>query len=271
MQFNLNSATTPLQSTINPLQIDIFAGNITTAPRVASTSLGKIFLIDRDTHITELLRLNLHAEGYDVQVHPDADTALKLDLSDTRLVIIDAFGQPEAGNVLRELTSNPGTAHIGVIVCSAGESTSEAITALDNGADDYIAKPFSLREMIARVRAVMRRRRPAGRAASSSTAVIGPLCVDYTTRTASLHGRPLSLTPTEYAILTMLLKNRGRHLSRLEIFRNVWSGPDAGNNERVVDTNISRLRRKLGELGTALQNHSGSGYIFVEPMALVKK
>ena len=95
-------------------------------------------------------------------------------------------------------------------------------------------------------------------------ATFGPLNVNYSARTATLHGRLLSLTPTEYAILAMLLKNRDRHLSRLEIFRHVWNSPGAGSNERVVDTNISRLRRKLEDLGPAIENHYGSGYIMVE-------
>lgn len=232
---------------------------------MASSSLGKILIIDSDPHISELLRCNLRAEGYEADVHPDATTAMKLDLTDTRVIIIDAFGSQAAIETLRELTSSAATAHIGIIVCSAGESPGEAITALDSGADDYIAKPFSLREMIARVRAVMRRRwRSAPAAAAGSTAVVGALTVNFTTRTATVNGRPLSLSPTEYAILAMLLKNRDRHLSRLEIFRQVWNGPDAGSNERVVDTNISRLRRKLEDMGSAIQNHSGSGYIFVE-------
>lgn len=231
---------------------------------MASSSLGKILIVDRDSHISELLQCNLRAEGYDTDVHPDAGTAMLLDLSDTRVVIIDAFGPADGMETLKQLASSPATAHVGIIVCSAGESPGEAITALDAGADDYIAKPFSLREMIARVRAVMRRRRPMASASAGSTARVGSLAVNYTTRTATLNGRPLSLTPTEYAILAMLLKNRDRHLTRLEIFREVWSGPEAGSNERVVDTNISRLRRKLEDMGTWLQNHSGSGYIFVE-------
>ena len=231
---------------------------------MASSSLGKILIVDRDSHITELLQCNLRAEGYDTDVHPDAATALLLDLTDTRVIIIDAFSTKDGVESLRQLTSSPETAHIGIIVCSAGESPGEAITALDSGADDYIAKPYSLREMIARVRAVMRRR-PMAAASLGSMATVGPLSVNYTTRTATLHSRPLSLTPTEYAILALLLKNRDRHLSRLEIFRHVWTGPEAGSNERVVDTNISRLRRKLDDLGSAIQNHSGSGYIFVNP------
>ena len=232
---------------------------------MASSTLGKILVIDSDAHIAELLRYNLTAEGYEVQTHPDASTALKLDYSDVRVVSIDEFGQPGADDVVRNLTLRPATAHVGVIVCSAGENPGEAITALDDGADDYIAKPFSLREMIARVRAVMRRRRPMPAAGSAAICSVGPLNVNFTTRTATLHGRPLNLSPTEYSILAMLLKNRDRHLSRIEIFRQVWNSPEAGSNERVVDTNISRLRRKLEELGPSIHNHSGSGYIFVDP------
>lgn len=227
-------------------------------------SLGKIVILDPEAHIRELLCYNLRAEGYEAEAYLEPGLVGSLDFRDTRLVIIDAFSSPSGLDALRELTTSVATAHVGVIVCSAGESAGEAITALDAGADDYIAKPFSLREMIARVRAVMRRRRPVASALSAATASFGPLSVNFTTRTATLHGTPMKLTPTEYAILAMLMKNRDRHLTRIEIYRSVWNTPEAGTNERVVDTNISRLRRKLGELGPSLQNHSGSGYILSE-------
>lgn len=228
-------------------------------------SLGKIVVLDSDSHISELLRFNLSAEGYEVATYPDIRLVRSLDFSDTRVVILDAFGQPDGEEILEEFTSAPATSHVGVIVCSSGEHSGEAIMALDAGADDYIAKPFSLREMMARVRAVMRRRGRAFAAASSATATFGPLSINYTTRSVTIEGKPLSLTPTEYAILAMLMKNRDRHLTRIEIYREVWNSPEAGNNERVVDTNISRLRRKLGDLGPALQNNTGTGYILIEP------
>lgn len=230
---------------------------------MATSGLGKILIIDRDLHITTLLRCNLRDEGYDVDVQPDAAEAMRNDLSDVRVVILDAFGQNGGIEALNELASSHRTAHIGVIVCSAGETPGEAITALDAGADDYIVKPFSLREIIARVRAVMRRRRPPMTPPAHTDGIFGPLRIDFTTRTALLDGTPISLTPTEYAILVMLLKNRDRHLSRQEIFRSIWKDPTAGSNDRVVDTNISRLRRKLGTFGASIQNHSGSGYIIV--------
>ena len=140
-----------------------------------SSALGKILVVDNDEHITELLRCNLRAEGYDVSSHADACTAMKLDLSDTHVVIVDAFGPNGGTALLNELATSPETAHIGIIVCSSGRHPGEAISALDAGADDYISKPFSLREMIARVRAVMRRRRPAAVASASASATFGPL------------------------------------------------------------------------------------------------
>lgn len=215
-QFNLNSGTILLQPFGFSPQLNKFVVEHPIASRVASSSLGKILIVDRDSHITDLLQCNLRAEGYDTDVHPDAATVLLLDLSDTRVIIIDAFSTKDGVEALRQLSSSPETAHIGIIVCSAGESPGEAITALDAGADDYIPKPFSLREMIARVRAVMRRR-PIGAVSSGSVATIGPLSVNYTTRTATLYSRPLSLTPTEYAILALLLKNRDRHLAPRDI------------------------------------------------------
>lgn len=227
-------------------------------------SLGKILVLDGDSHIRELLRCNLRAEGYEVDSYPDVALARSLDLSETRVVILDAFGQPDGQDVLRALTTSHSTAHIGVIVCSSGESAGEAIMALDGGADDYIAKPFAARDDSQGARSDAPPPSD-GRRQHRLHRIVRPLVHKLHHTHGHARRQAVEPYPTEYSILAMLMKNRDRHLTRIEIYREVWNSPEAGNNERVVDTNISRLRRKLGDLGPALQNHTGSGYILVEP------
>lgn len=132
------------------------------------------------------------------------------------------------------------------------------IDALDAGADDYIVKPFSLRELIARVKSVLRRHGNTNRA---SLLTFLNLTLDATSQTVKIDGQPLALTRTEYAILHLLIKNVDSYVSRIELHHKVWPDSTVGTNERIVDTNISRLRKKLGELGNNLINRSGHGYM----------
>ena len=128
----------------------------------------------------------------------------------------------------------------------------------EQGADDYIVKPFSLRELIARVKSVLRRHGNNNRA---SLLTFLNLSLDATSQTVKIDGKPLALTRTEYAILHLLIKNVDSYVSRIELHHKVWPDSTAGTNERIVDTNISRLRKKLGELGNNLINRSGHGYM----------
>ena len=206
-----------------------------------SSALGKILVVDNDEHITELLRCNLRAEGYDVSSHADACTAMKLDLSDTHVVIVDAFGPNGGTALLNELATSPETAHIGIIVCSSGRHPGEAISALDAGADDYIVKPFSLRELVARAKAVIRRHARSSAATQGTTIEFHTLRLDLMTRRVIDGDNVLTLTKTEYAILEMLLKQVNNYVSRAEIYKNVWKDDLEKSNDRIVDTNISRL------------------------------
>ena len=227
-------------------------------------ALGKILIVDDDPNIADLLTINLRSEGYQVDVVSQAADVVALDLSDTNLVIADAMRQEFDGmQLLISLKDNPMTAHVDYIITTSDDSERRVIEALDNGADDYVVKPFSLRELVARIRSVLRRHSVRARVAPSTKLCFQSLSVDTSTRTVSDNGMQLQLTRTEYLILVLLLKNSGVPTSRKEIFNNVWKDSPEMSNDRIVDTNISRLRKKLGDVGSYIQNRSGLGYMFV--------
>lgn len=223
-------------------------------------ALGNILIVDDDENICELLQMNLKSEGYGVAVEPMAQDVDLNALGDTRLIIVDAMRQPMSGlDLIYDLKGNPFTEHIAVILYSNIRSERMVIDALDAGADDYIVKPFSLRELLARIKSVLRRQAltpSKGRVLSFHS-----LSVDQITQTVTLASQPLQLTKTEYAILTMLLRNTDSYVTRGEIHKSVWSDDTAGANERIVDTNISRLRKKLGDLACHLISRTGHGYM----------
>lgn len=227
---------------------------------MTAASLGKILIVDGDENIVDLLHVNLDCEGYAVASCATAAAAARLDLSDVRLVIADAMEQSFSGlDLLRQIKSDPMKAHVGFILCTPDEKRSLVIDALDAGADDYVVKPFSLRELIARVKSVIRRH---------DTAVCAPgkmltfksLVIDLVNRKVTDDGMLLSLSKTEYAILVLLMKNIDSYLTRAEIHKLIWSDTEDTPNDRIVDTNISRLRKKLGEIGANIVNRSGFGY-----------
>lgn len=222
--------------------------------------MGQILIVDDDSNICKLLQVNLRSEGYTVDVEEVAGIVDRSALESTQLVIVDAMNQPYSGmDLIYDLKDNPATEHIGIILYSNIKSERMVIDALDAGADDYMVKPFSLREMVARVKSVMRRHRLPARTAAVVT--FESMEVDFGSQTVRIDGKPVSLSKTEFSILAILLKNVNSYVSRVEIHRRVWDDGTAGINERIVDTNISRLRKKLGEVGARIVNRSGHGYM----------
>lgn len=225
----------------------------------ANPALGHILVVDDDKDICELLQINLQSEGYVVHLQKEADKVDLDNLDNIKLIIVDAMGQSYNGmDFIYDLKDNPGTENIAVILYSNIRSERMIIDALDAGADDYIVKPFSLRELLARVKSVLRRH---SRIASPRLLEFKTLSVDPRSQTVKLDGQPLTLTKIEYAILKLLIKNVDSFVSRVEIHKNVWNENNAGANERIVDTNISRLRKKLGDLGSYLKSRTGHGYM----------
>ncbi len=236
--------------------------------------LGMILIIDDDINVTDLLKFNLGSEGFGVKVFADPADVMVTDYPDLCLIIADAMNLDYTGlDLCREMKSDSATAGVPFIICSDSDSEDCIIEAFDGGVDDYVVKPFSLREMVARVKAVLRRFPMDVEAkvvppTASTEIVFGPTGLRVDTelqRVTGKNGMLIALTKTEYAILAFLIRNLGRFFSRNEIRAEVWRD-DASVHERIVDTNISRLRKKLGETGGYIINRYGMGYAFVRDL-----
>lgn len=226
----------------------------------------EILIVDNDDNIVGLLTVNLKSEGYSVGRVLRASDVDRDNLEGTRLIIVDSMHDPDYNglDLVSDLKGDPATENIGVILYSTYKSERMVIDVLEAGADDYVVKPFSLRELVARVKSVMRRRgQRAGEQNTAATLTFEGLTLDRQTQTVTLDGNAMPLTRTEFAILSLLMKNRSAYLSRADIFRQVWPEESGGGNQRIVDTNISRLRKKLGPWGEHISNVSGMGYIIM--------
>ena len=212
-----------------------------------------------------MLKYNLQSEGYTIDVCPSAEDALMLPLDVYSLVIseVELPGEIDGFELLERIKEDGMTAHIPVMFCTVRDNENDLIRGLNAGADDYIVRPFSLREMVARVRSVLRRHRNMGPAANSRIIEYRTLILNVDSRGLLIDGEAVSLSPTEFAILTFLMRGRNKLFKREEIFAMAWPGEDY-TNPRLVDVNISRLRKKLSNYGRNLVNKSGLGYGFLD-------
>ena len=214
-----------------------------------AASLANILIEDADGDVGDLLRLNLHSEGFAVE---QTDCATVLDLTPYRLVVIDIADLELGCNTIRVIKQK--YPDLAVIYCSEQCRGAAVPAVLDAGADDCLPKPFSLREMLARIRALMRRSAAPG----TQVLELGALRLDLEAHTASTPEGDLMLSVTELALLKLLMR-ADDYLSRADILSQLWPDSDGGN-PRVVDTNISRLRRKLAPAALTITNRSGIGY-----------
>ncbi len=232
-----------------------------------------ILVIDDEESICDILKYNLEKEGYNVDCCYSAVEALETDLTRYSLFIVDIMMERLTGyDFIQRLRSNMSTEKLPVIMCSALTDEDDKVTGLNIGADDYISKPFTIPEVVARVRAVLRRSAPLfekkEQAAAATTdyhtdVVYKTIKIDQNEKVCYIDGFELPLTRTEYDILLFFLTHRNRIYSREEIIREVW-GPNVLVSPRAIDTNLTRLRKKLGEYGNNIITRQGFGYGFKE-------
>ena len=231
----------------------------------SNISSPQILIVDNDPTILSLLSENLQSEGYGVQTVSDASQALMLPLDRYALVIseVELPGEIDGFELLERIKDDPVTCAVPVMFCTVRDGENDILQGLNAGADDYIVRPFSLREMLARVRSVLRRHRNMASAANLRTIEYRTLILNIDSHGLLIDGESVSLSPTEFSILTLLLRSRNKMFTREEIFAAAWPG-EVFNNPRLVDVNISRLRKKLSAYSRNLVNKSGLGYGFLD-------
>lgn len=225
---------------------------------------NSILVVDDEETLCEALRFNLEAAGYVVDVAYSAEEALTRDLRSYSLILLDIMmGEISGIQMARILKNNKATASVPIIFCTAKDGEEEMVAGLDLGADDYITKPYSIKNVLARVRSVLRRTGGTSEGPDVARIVFGGLVVDLHKKQCSLDGREIRMPRKEFEILTLLLGHRGQIFSREEIISGVWPG-EVVVLDRVVDVNITRLRAKLGEYGKHIETRTGYGYGFME-------
>ena len=222
----------------------------------------RILVVDDEPDITALVAYHLAKAGYRVSTAangPEAIRAAREEQPD--LVILDLMLPGSSGyDVLADLRRLDETRDMGVILLTARREEQDRIRGLSLGADDYLTKPFSPQELTLRVNGLLRRL-AAPAVAGGSTLSAGPITIDRSAHRASIHGKELSLTATEYKLLLTLIERRGRVQSRPQLLETVWEAqPDI--QTRTVDMHVQRLRTKLGEAGKLIETVRGFGYRF---------
>lgn len=221
----------------------------------------KILVVDDETTLCDVLRLNLELEGYAVDTAYSAEEALAMNLSDYSLILLDIMmGEISGLQMARIIKKNPALAKIPIIFCTAKDSEDDMITGLDIGADDYISKPYSVRSVLARVKTVLRRvSGPTETPASDECLSFEGLVVNTQLKRCTVDGTEVRMPRKEFEMLCLLLSNPGKIFSREDFLKRIWP-EEIVVVERVVDVNITRLRSKLGRYGKMIVTRSGYGY-----------
>lgn len=220
----------------------------------------RILIVDDEEDLCEILQYNLGNAGYHTEIAHSAEEAAKRQLNSFDLILLDVMMGPMSGFKLADKMRKEMNINTPIIFLTAKDTENDILTGFSLGADDYIPKPFSVNELTARVKAVLKRAR-ADKLKAPVTIRYGDIEMDTIRKRLIINDEKVELTKKEFEILTLLLENQGKVFSRDEILTTVW-GSDVVVTERTVDVNITRLRTKLGIHGKNLKNKTGYGYFF---------
>ncbi|MDA8261652.1 MAG: response regulator transcription factor [Actinomycetota bacterium] len=220
--------------------------------------MTSVLIIDDDPALTKALRIGLQARGYELHTAPNGVTGLQLAATGTPDLVVLDLGLPDMDGIevcrrLREWSTVP------IVVLSAAGDERRKVLALDEGADDYVTKPFSMAELEARIRVALRHRTPAGSGKEAPVVEVGGIVLDAAARQVTVDGEPLQLTAREFELLGFLARNVDRICTHQVILREVW-GLGYGSETNYLRVYINRLRRKLGAQGWRLRTTPGVGY-----------
>lgn len=223
---------------------------------------ARILVVDDEQDLLEILKFNLETEGYEVVTATSAEDALQLDIASFDLLLLDVMMGGMSGFAMaRQLKDNPATAQVPIIFLTARDTENDTVTGFNLGADDYISKPFSLREVMVRVRAVLRRTARENGEEEVKTLSYQGIVMNLDRKTVSVDGEDIPFTKTEFELLHLLLDERGRVFSRQELIERIWP-KDVLVLDRTVDVNITRLRKKIGRFAKCIVTRLGFGYYF---------
>lgn len=222
----------------------------------------RILVVDDEEDLCEILQFNLENEGYEVDTANSAEEALKKEIDSYDLLLLDVMmGEISGFKMASLLKKDKKTADVSIIFITAKDTENDTVTGFNLGADDYISKPFSLREVAARVKAVLRRTRQNETEHLPQQIVYQSLVLDINQKKVSIDEEEVPLTKKEFEILLLLLQNKGRVFSREDILSRIWSD-EVYVLDRTIDVNITRLRKKIGIYGKRIVTRLGYGYCF---------
>jgi len=222
----------------------------------------RILVVDDEEDLCEILKFNLEIEGFEVDTALSAEEALKKDLTAYSLLLLDVMMAEISGfKMANMIRKNERISKLPIIFITAKDTENDLLTGFNLGADDYISKPFSIRQVIARVKAVLRRTAAKSKESESELLIYETLVLDTKRIKATVDGKQVSLTKKEFEILKLLLENKGNVFSREEILSRIWKD-EAYVLDRTIDVNITRLRKKVGEYGKNIVTRLGFGYCF---------
>jgi len=220
----------------------------------------RILVVDDERDLCEILLFNLRSAGYLAEAAYSAEEALEALHNSCDLLLLDVMMPGMSGfELAKQLKEDEQTRHIPIIFLTAKDTEDDTLRGFSVGADDYVTKPFSVREVMARVKAVLGR----SHGAIDEPTTYEGLSINAANKTAYINGNPIALTRTEYELLKLLLEHRGQVFSRQNLLEKVWP-QDVIVTERTVDVNIARLRKKLGHYAVCLVSRTGFGYSFEE-------
>lgn len=222
----------------------------------------RILVVDDEQDLCEILKFNLETDGYVVDTVNSAEEALEMNIESYNLLLLDVMMGGMSGFALaKQLKAEPSTKDIPIIFLTARDTENDTVTGFNLGADDYISKPFSIREVLVRVRAVLRRTAEHSGVQQSNVISYQGLELNLDKKTVSIDGEDIPFTKTEFEILHLLLDEKGRVFSRQELIDRIWP-KDVLVLDRTVDVNITRLRKKIGRFSKCIVTRLGFGYYF---------
>jgi DNA-binding response OmpR family regulator len=224
-----------------------------------NTKGKKILIVDDEEDLCEILQFNLNNAGLDTDVAHSSEESLKKPLYDYDLFILDVMMGAVSGFRLAEKLRKEYKIKAPIIFLTAKDTENDVLTGFNLGADDYISKPFSINELTARVKAVLKRTETDRK--KFETLKFGNIELDNVKKRVLIDNVKIDLTKKEYEILLLLLENAGQVFSREDILRRIWGG-NVIVSDRTVDVNITRIRSKLGKYSSFLKNKTGYGYFF---------